>query len=234
MILNVPLLPFLIVSPKISFGSRNLFKFVRNYIVQFFCFALTFELVCVCIYIYSRKKYKKPVVTFEFSFMENLGELCRHVANISHARKEWRGAAYSGTYLLGRQGLNSTTWWQTIINYHRPRLSSCKTDIGRLSPSPSRWCPLSLNRVSIDQAWFGNHLTLRGSASFLRNYTMFTADAPIPRWVMASRTGETLSRILKAINQPRRNAMFRQREFVKRGCGEVINLKGEKENIVFL
>lgn len=66
MILNVPLLPFLIVSPKISFGSRNLFKFVRNYIVQFFCFALTFELVCVCVYIYSREKYKKPVVTFEF------------------------------------------------------------------------------------------------------------------------------------------------------------------------
>lgn len=97
MILNVPLLPFLIVSPKISFGSRNLFKFVRNYIVQFFCFALTFELVYVCTYIYSREKYKKPVVTFEFSFMENLGELCRHVANISHARKEWRGAAYSGT-----------------------------------------------------------------------------------------------------------------------------------------
>lgn len=98
MILNVPLLPFLIVSPKISFDSRNLFKFVRNYIVQFFCFALTFELECVCTYIYSREKYKKPVVTFEFSFMENLGELCRHVANISHARKEWRGATYSGTY----------------------------------------------------------------------------------------------------------------------------------------
>lgn len=51
---------------KISFGSRNLFKFVRNYIVQFFCFALTFELECVCTYIYSREKYKKPVVTFEF------------------------------------------------------------------------------------------------------------------------------------------------------------------------
>lgn len=66
MILNVPLLPFLIVSPKISFGSRNLFKFVRNYIVQFFCFALTFKLVYVCTYIYSREKYKKPVVTFEF------------------------------------------------------------------------------------------------------------------------------------------------------------------------
>lgn len=83
--------------------AENFFRFEK--LVQIcsqlhravFCFALTFELVCVCIYIYSREKYKKPVVTFEFSFMENLGELCRHVANISHARKEWRGAAYSGT-----------------------------------------------------------------------------------------------------------------------------------------
>lgn len=83
--------------------AENFFRFEK--LVQIcsqlhravFCFALTFELECVCVYIYSREKYKKPVVTFEFSFMENLGELCRHVANISHARKEWRGAAYSGT-----------------------------------------------------------------------------------------------------------------------------------------
>lgn len=49
---------------------------------------------------------------------------------------------------------------------------------------------------------------------------------------MASRTGETLSRILKAINQPRRNAMFR--EFVKKGEDTEGILVGRKENIVSL
>lgn len=52
--------------------AENFFRFEK--LVQIcsqlhravFCFALTFELECVCTYIYSREKYKKPVVTFEF------------------------------------------------------------------------------------------------------------------------------------------------------------------------
>lgn len=142
------------------------------------------------------EKYKKQTThnnswtSNESSFARNLAELLQHVASrILYVRGKNapidRVGLASGKKHPGSNGDDATCvptpLWTAI---ERPSMTL-----------------LSLNLVSIDLTWLGNHLTLRESASFPGNYTVFTADAPILPVNNGFPNSGTLSRILRAINQ---------------------------------